>query len=112
MHVLMMLVVNMRMIVLHRFVSVLMFVPLAHVKPNSDRHQSRGDDERCRRPLSKNNERYQRADEWRSREISSRTRGTELPQREDECDQAHPVTQKSEYERPDYARRSRQTRAE
>lgn len=79
MDVLMMLVVNMRMLVVHRVVSMLVFVPLANVKPHSDPHQSRGDNERCRRPLSKNNERYQRANEWRSREISSCPRGTELP---------------------------------
>ena len=47
----MMLVVHVRMRVLHPVVRMFVFVPLAHMQGDTDRHQHCGDPERDMRPL-------------------------------------------------------------
>ena len=54
MRVLVMFVVHVRVVMIQHVVPVLVHVLFAHVQPNSDRHESGGDDEHRRRLLPEN----------------------------------------------------------
>src|SRR5436305_13475963 len=105
-----MLVVHVSMVVFQRLVSVLVLVPLAHMKPHSDGHQPGRDDEHYRRLLPKDQQRQQCPDERRSREVSSGASGTELSEGNDEQHQTHSVAQKADDPRRCHQRRCRPCR--
>ena len=78
--VLMMRIVHVSMCVLHRLVLVLMFVMLGQVQPDAHAHQETGRDELHGQRLAKEQDGRDGAQEWRSREVGTCPRSTELPQ--------------------------------
>ena len=60
-----MLVVNVRVLVLHGFMHMLMFVPLGQVQVNANRHEHSGKDEFRRNRITKQHDANNRADERR-----------------------------------------------
>jgi hypothetical protein len=93
--VLVVFVVDVAVVMLHRLVLVLVFVPLSKVQPDADSHK-------CCRHAKENGESFLKdhegeygSNEGGEREVSTSASGPQVPQGQHEASQAHPVPQQA-----------------
>ena len=91
MYVSMMLVVNVSMLVLHRLVNVLVLVALRKMEINANGHEQTGRYQAPCHGLSEHPDCEERSDKWSGRKIRACSRGTQVPKREHEHDDAHAI---------------------
>ncbi|ESQ87908.1 hypothetical protein ABAC460_17100 [Asticcacaulis sp. AC460] len=94
--VLMVFVMHVAMFMLHRFVSVKMFMSLSQVQPKAKRHESAGGNQLKGNMVFQQHNSQNCADEGRQREIGSGSGCAQMTQAQHEQDKAHPVAQKSD----------------
>ena len=101
--VLVVLVVDMLVFVLQRFVLVFMFVTLRQMQPDADGHQRPSDNKRQSDFFPKQQS-QQRTEKGRNREIGPGARGAKVTQRHHEQRQAHSVREQANQHRGDATR--------
>ena len=79
-------IVQMRMIMLQHRMKMLVIVPFRQMQPEAGSHQQPGEDQLHRDRIVENQHGQHRANEWRQREIRSRSRRSQMPQAEHEHD--------------------------
>ena len=77
----MVLVMDMRMAVFLRCMSMQVFVAFREMQPDAHRHQNTGSDETPRHRLSRQQQRQRRSAEGSDRKVGGRPRGTKMPER-------------------------------
>src|ERR1700734_1255974 len=97
---LMMMVVDMAVLVLDRFVRVVVLMVFGQMQPEAERHQRAGDDQLNRDRLVQEDDRDDRAKERREREIGAGPGAAEMTQSQDKQDETDPDTEESNHQRP------------
>ena len=92
----MMFIVQMRVLMLDRLVSMLVPVPLGQVEPDAESHKAAGGQQLQARLLAEHGDRQQGADKWGDREVCAGACGPEVPQRQDEQDKAGAVAEEAD----------------
>ena len=82
--VLMVFVVNVSMIMLDRFVQMLVLMSFGEVQPDADSHQRRSDRKLISESVVQDQKRDQCTDEGRQRKVRTRSRGADVPKRQNE----------------------------
>src|SRR5438034_4379814 len=94
MRVLVMFVVRMKMVVLHSFVTMFVFMVLGQVQPDPRAHQPRRDEKAESDSVSQQHNRNSSADERRRGEVSAGPRSTDVAKGENKQHQADAVAHK------------------
>src|SRR5690348_13069954 len=98
MQVLVVLIVDVRMLMLHRLVGVRVLMTLGSMEPHAKPHQRCRDSQRDVRSLVKYQQRECGTDEGRRRKVRGGARRPELAQREHEEHETHTVAEEPEGE--------------
>src|SRR5258708_33404298 len=93
--VLMLFVMNVSMVVLDRFMLMLVLVSLGQVQPDANSHQSSSDHKLISQTIAQDQKRDQCTDEGRQRKVRTRSCGADMPKRQNEQGEAHPITKET-----------------
>jgi hypothetical protein len=90
-------VVRVEMLVLHRFVPMLVLMPLRQMQPNTEPHKHPRHPKAHREPLAQDQNRNDRANKRSHGKVSTGSCRSNVPQREHEQSQAHAVAEKTNH---------------
>jgi hypothetical protein len=110
--VLVVFIVPVRMVMVQDFVGMGMLMPLADMKPDSERHQRRGYPERNPRQFRPQDERQGDTEDRRNREVRAGAGATKVAKRDDKEHQAHAITREASQHRSSTLEHSGQVRPE